>query len=209
MYCNDDFLRIAADICVKCKEPILKGGLAVDGRAWHSSCCSCEYQGCNTLLTGDTFAEYEGKLYCPVHLDVVAGTACAGGCGKVILPTHARVMIGEHTYHEKCLSCATCSKKLTTDMSMFPGTTEGSILCDNCVNAAAPVCPTCEKPIIASDYMDVLGRKYHINCLQCAACGKEFTPECDLYEREGWPVCVIHAVGVLSPEILAKGRFTN
>lgn len=208
MYCNEDFLRIAADICVKCKDPILKGGLAVEGRAWHSTCCACEYKGCGTLLDGDTFAEHDGKLFCPLHLAVVAGESCSGGCGEQILPSHARVMIGEYSYHEECLKCSGCSKKLTTECDLFPGEVEGSISCDSCVNSSAPVCPSCEKPIIASDYMDVLGRKYHVGCMECAACGKEFTPECDLYEREGWPVCVVHAIGLLPQEILDKGRFT-
>lgn len=112
------------------------------------------------------------------------------------------LQVMKRQWHTQCLVCHTCNKHMTTADKIYPR--NDLPCCETCFMESADKCATCSKPII-SKFLTVLGRKYHADgCLGCVACGKGFAAGEKMYQRDGWPVCIDHARGELSPEVKEK-----
>jgi hypothetical protein len=205
LYCEHDFLALVAKECAGCGYAIVDDSLTALGKSWHPSCFVCAYEGCGVQLT-DAFHEVDDKPYCTTHYGVLKGEPCAR-CGIGIAPEE-QLMVLKQAWHAHCLQCCMCSKTLTTADRIFPKTLKPDTLpqptCETCFTASADKCPTCAKPILGK-FLTVLGRKYHPenNCLSCAVCSAPF-PDGKMFQREGWPVCGVHAKGPLEPDQAAK-----
>jgi len=63
-YCEPDYHAKSGGLCAQCVKPIA-GGRVINalGKKWHTNCFRCE--GCKRELLGISYAEVNGKAYCP------------------------------------------------------------------------------------------------------------------------------------------------
>jgi hypothetical protein len=117
-YCHADFLRIFADRCAGCGEPIDPEEQSVNltsiGKKYHCACLVCTH--CEIPLFGKdagSIHQHNGEPYCKDHFLELACEKCAM-CNEPI--TGSKVKFLNKHYHRDCMRCFVCDKHLTTEV---------------------------------------------------------------------------------------------
>jgi len=123
-YCERDFYSGFAPKCAKCNNAITGDCVNALGQQWHPEHFQCEY--CQKAFGSEPFHEHNGRPYCEVHYNQVAGSICAG-CNKAI---SGRVVaaLGKK-FHPEHFTCAFCMSTLASNAYHENG---GKAYCKGC-----------------------------------------------------------------------------
>ena len=108
--------------CAKCNNPINRNMVTFktfEGKDYHPECLKCS--SCRSRIKKIP-KSYEGKLYCDDCIQ-----PCTT-CGKPVGKSFSE--IDDKKYHEDCLLCSICNKKINPDNVLL--TEDGNLLCEAC-----------------------------------------------------------------------------
>jgi len=123
-YCERDFYGGFAPKCAACNQAITSDAVNALGQQWHPEHFNCAY--CHKVFGTSPFYEHQGKPYCEVHYNQVAGSICAG-CNKAIVGRAVQAL--NKKWHPEHFVCAFCNTPL-------PGT-------NHVENAGKAYCKAC------------------------------------------------------------------
>ncbi|XP_038602541.1 filamin-binding LIM protein 1 [Tachyglossus aculeatus] len=158
------------DICAFCHKVITPHELGVEAmkRQYHAQCFTC--RTCHCQLAGQRFYQRDGRPLCePCYQDTLE--KCAQ-CHQVILE-HITRAVGL-AFHPDCFTCMVCARPIGDENFALDDENQPYCL-DDFYRKFAPVCSSCENPIIPRDGKDTfkiecMGRNFHENCYRCEDC---------------------------------------
>jgi len=130
--------------CDKCGLEIEGSYSVYDGKSYHNRCFVCSK--CKKEFTEKQFFRIDGQPACsPCHEQHLIKTSSkCKKCKKPILETVLKFM-GEE-YHESCLTCTECSRKLN-GASIYTNKEKAPFCLDCYTRKEAKRCEKCTKPI--------------------------------------------------------------
>lgn len=129
-------------------------------KTWHQKHFVCA--NCQSSLVGKIYTTYHEKLYCSAHNPT---TPTCSACDLPIYEAALQAM--DRKFHPECFTCTSCEANLSSSYVPF----EGMPFCRQCyLKRAGLVCGSCGE-IIEKEFIEVFGRKYHVNCKKCDQCG--------------------------------------
>ncbi|KAI3652424.1 hypothetical protein MP228_002749 [Amoeboaphelidium protococcarum] len=110
LYCPEDYIRATAPPCYVCKKPIYGRIVTAMGKSFHPEHFVCSK--CEQPFDTSTFHEHQGRPYCELHFNELAGSKC-GRCfdyirGKVI-------PIMNQKWCENHFVCFGCEKNMANE----------------------------------------------------------------------------------------------
>jgi len=168
-----------AEICAKCKKPIIGEYITLRGQRMHPEHYRCEECGCE--FTGGNCNEYEGKLYCYMDYLKLLKSICEH-CKKPIVGRSVTAM--GRVWHPEHFMCFTC-KEPFQGSSFFERA--GKAYCDvHYHQQFGHACFKCNKTI-AGEGIVALGKHYHPEHFCCTGCEKPLGKE--ICDWDGKPIC--------------------
>mmetsp|Transcript_53830 Transcript_53830/g.131942 ORF Transcript_53830/g.131942 Transcript_53830/m.131942 type:complete len:257 (+) Transcript_53830:336-1106(+) len=170
-YCRDH-LPPRCDGCSSFFKPFETAHDAI-GKLYHDRCCKCF--GCGTNVTAGCY-DVGGQPHCDACSRKGGGgggkSAAAGGsacpaCGTSIASDDSATLADGVKYHQRCFKCATCQQTLTSEF--WP--VGGKLFCAaHAAEAKGDTCHGCKTTITGGKVMVVCDKKWHVECVACAAC---------------------------------------
>lgn len=156
------------NLCEKCGE-MLSGTFTIyDDKKYHAKCFTCCQ--CNQAFKEKQFFKLNGKALCRDchNQNQLAQASRCRKCAKPILETVVTFKNGE--YHDYCLVCTMCSKKLI-GQSIYCDKQDNPYCVECFTNKEAKECAKCYKKIAPSQTNLVFEEKnYHKECFTCQTC---------------------------------------
>lgn len=126
--CEEDFKLLHTNSCVACGLAITGEMLFINkGEYYHHDCFRCKI--CDKKL--ETYLSVGGELRCPNHISASNADLTCAACKDEIEINKVCPAIG-NKYHQDCLVCSFCSKKLD---SVKAKCNNGNLSCTQCILA--------------------------------------------------------------------------
>ncbi|XP_077007290.1 filamin-binding LIM protein 1 [Tamandua tetradactyla] len=160
----------STDICAFCHKTVSPQELAVEAmkKQYHAQCFTC--RTCRRQLAGQRFYQKDGRPLCEPCYQ--ATLEKCSKCGEVV-QEHIIRALGQ-AFHPSCFTCVTCARCIGDES--FALDNQNEVYClDDFYRKFAPVCSSCDNPIIPRDGKDAfkiecMGRNFHENCYRCEDC---------------------------------------
>eukprot|EP00051_Salpingoeca_urceolata_P006128 m.81564 g.81564 ORF g.81564 m.81564 type:complete len:408 (-) comp14696_c0_seq3:126-1349(-) len=183
LYCADHYKALFAPKCTECHDVLEGPVMEVQGRQYHPKCFACGHCG-NAIPVGDSFAMTEDLLTCSACVEAVCLT-----CNRMTR-SHNRVVIAEHCYHRRCLSCTTCNTALKdTEATVF----NRQLYCHEHAKVErrsgidrSEGCAACGD-VIQRRAVLAMGKQWHKECFTCATCHVQLSGT--FVPHDGKPYC--------------------
>uniref|UniRef100_F6XRT1 Filamin binding LIM protein 1 n=1 Tax=Ornithorhynchus anatinus TaxID=9258 RepID=F6XRT1_ORNAN len=155
------------DICAFCHKVITPHEVGVEAmkKQYHAQCFTC--RTCHHQLAGQRFYQKDGRPLCePCYQDTLEKCAQC----HLVIQEHITRAMGQ-AFHPDCFICMVCARPIGDEN--FALDEENQPYClDDFYRKFAPVCSSCENPIIPRDGKDTfkiecMGRNFHENCYRC------------------------------------------
>ncbi|KAI8822960.1 uncharacterized protein EV422DRAFT_577310 [Fimicolochytrium jonesii] len=149
--------------CVACQKNVIgEQVIRVGGQVWHPDHFVCK--DCSRTLKADEAKITDGQVFCAQHEPL----PCSN-CGEYVTEPATRLSIGDRTYHRNCFLCHACGCTLEKGFCTYMD----AIVCiDDFLRFTGAMCGVCGGSI-PGDYIDIAGRKYHVDCKRCDKCGEQ------------------------------------
>ncbi|TPX62940.1 hypothetical protein PhCBS80983_g00191 [Powellomyces hirtus] len=148
--------------CVACKKKVIGPDFKKVGEmVWHADHFACAT--CGVVVEVIKEAEvHKGNVYCAKHKMRI----CAACQTAIQDPNQALTDLAQNCYHADCFVCRACQCPLNEGYMVFQDTP----LCpEDYYRAAGLMCGGCGGRI-AGYYIQISGRKYHVDCKRCDKC---------------------------------------
>jgi len=196
------------DPCDRCGQPISGEIAKALGKAWHSSCFTC--QKCNNKLDR-TFVQQNSMMVCLKcgkiedvtpkgnMTESIESRKC-NSCHRSIDSKEASMKLIDKYWHVSCFKCSLCRKEIGAEDTVRQNP-DDSIYCDRCFeNSFASKCRGCGGSITGR-YMDTEGKRFHPECMKCHFCDVPLGSK--YYEKDGKMSCL--NCGNVPCDICGKG----
>ncbi|KNC99916.1 uncharacterized protein SPPG_05288 [Spizellomyces punctatus DAOM BR117] len=148
--------------CVACKKNVIGNDYKrVNGQLWHTEHFTCAK--CGVLIANEKDAKmFKGAPYCPAH-EIKPCATCGEGIADLTTPM---VSVLGKTYHPDCFVCAACGCPVKEGFVAFAG---HPFCREDYYRQADLMCGVCGDTI-PNAYVEIAGRKYHVDCKRCDRC---------------------------------------
>ena len=169
--------------CALCKLHITTSeGVSVNNKCYHPACFSCTTCKKQCSPSDQIFMASDDRIVCSdCKIGEPALTLTVETCRFCKKPIEGEVVVAlGGKWHADCFTCAGCGVVL-----VGPFRESGGLpYCEPCwLTSHARLCAACEKPI-SEQVMGIEGRDYHVECVKCQVCGKEFDNVLDILKIE-------------------------
>lgn len=172
----------AENFCEKCEE-VLSGTYTIyEGKKYHAKCFTCCQ--CNEPFKEKQFFKLNGKPLCRdcQNKNQISQAPRCRKCSKPITETVVTFKNGE--YHDNCLVCTLCSKKLI-GQSIYCDKQDQPYCVDCFTKKEAKECAKCLNKITPSETNLVFEDKnYHSGCFTCQNCDRMIRSSESFYKSE-------------------------
>ncbi|KAI9102504.1 hypothetical protein DFS34DRAFT_591145 [Phlyctochytrium arcticum] len=144
--------------CAGCKRRIVGSEVRqMNDLLWHPEHFTCSK--CGVLINSENDGEfYNGYLYCSEHKLKTCAT-----CEEPISNSFDTISFSGKYYHNGCFVCGACDCPVQAGFITF----EGAPYCrEDYYRLAGLMCGVCGNSIPGA-YVEIAGRKYHIDCKRC------------------------------------------
>ncbi|KAI9007285.1 hypothetical protein BC832DRAFT_554878 [Gaertneriomyces semiglobifer] len=147
--------------CVGCKAPVLvKDTRRFKNSVWHRDHFCCKR--CEKIITDDNDAFlYKDSLYCGEHM---IPFCCR--CDEGVEDRNDVLVALGLTYHRQCFTCGACGCQL--EGGYIP-LNDMPFCKEDYLKLSGLMCGVCGDSI-TGEYVEIAGRKYHIDCKRCDRC---------------------------------------
>ena len=156
--------------CAKCGDKISGTFTVYNEKKYHAKCFVCCQ--CNQEFKEKTFFKLNGNPLCRTchSKNLVANASSCRKCEQPILDTVVTFKGGE--YHDYCLICTLCSKKLV-GQSIYTDKSDKPFCIECFTKKEGKYCGKCNK-IIAPNQTNLVfeDKNFHKECFTCVKCSK-------------------------------------
>ena len=171
--------------CTKCKQQISGTFTVYNEKKYHTKCFVCCQ--CNQEFKEKTFFKLDGQPLCRTchSQNLVANASSCKKCSQPILDTVVTFKGGE--YHDYCLTCNMCSKKLV-GQSIYTDKQERPYCIECFTKKEAKICSKCAKSIAPNQTNLVFEDKnFHKECFTCKKCSKQISSAESFFRADNDP----------------------
>ncbi|KAI8895646.1 hypothetical protein BC833DRAFT_600484 [Globomyces pollinis-pini] len=137
-FCAEDYEKLTASSCAKCKNAIDGNSVHACGSVYHRQCFGCTT--CSAPFPDKKFFVYKKLPYCFIHYHEANNTLC-GSCKEPIEGPCVDVRELRKRYHPNCWKCGTCNIQLTGVYYSF----NGKAYCENDIDLVYNQAPISSK----------------------------------------------------------------
>ncbi|WKY08625.1 hypothetical protein Q1695_007841 [Nippostrongylus brasiliensis] len=182
--CKEQSPKIPHYVCLKCRQLIQPEDLLRTGNdyyhAYHFNCNDCK-----TALTGEA-RELDKQWYCQRCFDRRCETCT--GCHKPIDRHHEKsVMALGKSFHVEHFCCSKCDVAFVGRQHYE---LNGKAYCeDDFVKLCGEFCHLCDKLLSHKSSVNLLGRKWCVDCYRCLACDRVLKHSDKVFNLDMRPLC--------------------
>jgi len=177
-----DRVASAKPLCYKCGQALVGSYSVFDEKNYHPHCFTCNM--CRKEFKGKKFFKINDEPVCAdcQEKDSLSKAPRCTKCRKAIMDSILTFMNEE--YHEYCLVCTICEKKLM-GQSIYTDNKQKPFCLECFTNKECKRCAKCKQPIPPNHTNLVFEDKpYHKECFVCALCKRKITSDESFYKRD-------------------------